>query len=55
MVFACIAITIALSSPVVRRIFRTLVEPRIPWLFASREEDSPSRRDPTGSHRRPEK
>jgi fucose 4-O-acetylase-like acetyltransferase len=52
MVFACIAITIALSSPWVRRIFRPLIEPRVPWIFAE-GDDSPSRRDPTGSRRDP--
>jgi len=51
MVFAAIAITIALSSPLVRRVFRPLVEPKGNWLFADHEEHPPSRRDPTGSHR----
>ena len=51
MVFAAIAITIALSSPLVRRVFRPLVEPKGDWLFAAHEEHPPSRRDPTGSHR----
>jgi fucose 4-O-acetylase-like acetyltransferase len=51
MVFAAIAITIALSSPLVRRIFKPLVEPKGNWLFTRHEEHAPSRRDPTGSHR----
>ncbi len=58
MVFASIAIAIALSSPIVRRIFRPLVEPKPRWLFTrnalegARERPSgPSRRDPTGSRR----
>lgn len=51
MILACIGISIALSSPLVRRIFRPLIEPRPRWLF--REiDDRPSRRDPTGSRRR---
>lgn len=33
MVFAGIAISIALASPVVRRVFRPLIEPRSEWLF----------------------
>jgi len=56
MVFASIAITIALSSPIVRRLFRPLVEPRARWLFirSATERERPtgqSRRDPTGSRR----
>ncbi|MCU1406313.1 MAG: fucose 4-O-acetylase, partial [Glaciihabitans sp.] len=53
MVFACVAISIALSSPLVRRIFRPVIEPRLPWLFSKHPEEAPSRRDPTGSHREP--
>ncbi|MEO6532129.1 MAG: acyltransferase family protein [Pseudolysinimonas sp.] len=33
MVFASIAIAIALSSPIVRRVFRPIIEPRPRWLF----------------------
>jgi fucose 4-O-acetylase-like acetyltransferase len=33
MVLYCLGITIVLSLPVVRRVFRPLVEPRVPWLF----------------------
>lgn len=52
MVLACIAISIALSSPWVRRVFRPLVEPRATWLFRPEiTPKQPSRRDPTGSRR----
>lgn len=52
MLFACIAISIVLASPLVRTIFRPLVEPRPTWIFADRGDDKPrSRRDPTGSRR----
>ncbi len=34
MMLACVAISIALSSPLVRRVFRPLIEPRPKWLFA---------------------
>ena len=67
MVFASIAIAIALSSPLVRKIFRPLIEPKPDWLFAKRdvrptavearpsaERPAPrgeSRVDPTGSRR----
>jgi fucose 4-O-acetylase-like acetyltransferase len=37
MVFASIAIAIALSSPLVRRIFRPLIEPKPDWLFTTRD------------------
>jgi fucose 4-O-acetylase-like acetyltransferase len=51
---AATAIAIFLSSPLVRKVFRPLVEPRPRWLF--REiDDRPvreSRTDPTGSRRR---
>lgn len=33
MVFASIAIAIALSSPLIRRIFRPIIEPKPDWLF----------------------
>jgi fucose 4-O-acetylase-like acetyltransferase len=52
MVLACIAITIALSSPFVRRVFRPVVEPRAAWLFRKDiAGEKPSRRDPTGARR----
>ncbi len=64
MIFASIAIAIALSSPLVRKIFRPLIEPKPDWLFANRDqrprrsgrEPRPaprgeSRIDPTGSRR----
>jgi fucose 4-O-acetylase-like acetyltransferase len=53
MVFACIAISILLTAPVVRRVFRPLIEPKPRWLFAT-SDDKPagaSRRDPVGSRR----
>jgi fucose 4-O-acetylase-like acetyltransferase len=53
MVLACIAITIALSSPFVRTVFRPVVEPRAAWLFRKEvAAEKPSRRDPTGARRR---
>jgi fucose 4-O-acetylase-like acetyltransferase len=52
MVFASIALAIALSSPLIRRIFRPLVEPKPRWLFIRLEEPAgPSRVDPMGSRR----
>ena len=66
MVFACIAISIALSSPLVRRVFRPIIEPKPDWLFADstlhagappeeqkkkKHTRSASRVDPTGSRR----
>ena len=56
MVFASIAIAIALSSPVVRRVFRPLIEPKPRWPFirSATEREQPrgqSRTDPTGSRR----
>jgi fucose 4-O-acetylase-like acetyltransferase len=54
MVFASLAISIALSSPWVRRVFRPLIEPKPNWLFAKADDRVPaaSRRDPTGARRR---
>ncbi|TXK17793.1 acyltransferase family protein [Homoserinibacter sp. GY 40078] len=53
MVFASLAISIVLSSPWVRRVFRPVIEPKPDWLF--RDADSrprtQSRTDPTGSRR----
>ena len=66
MILACIAISIALASPLIRRIFRPLIEPKPKWLFIELPEekrDAPrnatsrperrgeSRTDPTGSRR----
>jgi fucose 4-O-acetylase-like acetyltransferase len=53
MVFACIAIAIALSAPGVRRVFRPIIEPKPRWLFADTPEGPmrSSRTDPTGSRR----
>jgi len=52
MVFASIALAIALSSPLIRRIFRPLVEPKPRWLFIRLEQPAgPSRVDPMGSRR----
>jgi fucose 4-O-acetylase-like acetyltransferase len=56
MVFASIAISVALASPPVRRVFRPLIEPKPDWLFTHRDErkarrSGPSRVDPTGSRR----
>ncbi len=44
-VFASIAIAVALSSPLVRRVFRPLVEPKPTWLLVPDDED---RRMPRG-------
>ncbi|MDO7881461.1 acyltransferase family protein [Salinibacterium soli] len=54
LVFASIAISIALASPLVRRVFRPLVEPKPRWLFRVLDDApaGPSKRDPTGSRRR---
>ncbi|MDQ1569418.1 MAG: hypothetical protein QOF79_92 [Actinomycetota bacterium] len=38
MVLACIAISIALSSPLIRTIFRPLIEPKPLWLFRREEQ-----------------
>ena len=54
MVFACIAISIFLTAPLVKRIFRPLIEPKPRWLFIRTADDQPpqaSRVDPTGSRR----
>jgi fucose 4-O-acetylase-like acetyltransferase len=51
MILCCIAISIALSSPLVQRVFRPLVEPKPKWLFIETDEKPPSRVDPTGSRR----
>jgi len=59
MILACIAISIALSSPLVRRVFRPIIEPKPRWLFAKQtaltgKDGGPvreTRTDPTGSRR----
>lgn len=63
MVLACIAISIALSSPLIRTIFRPLIEPKPRWMFAKEDKTAVdandvggqrgkvSRIDPTGSRR----
>lgn len=53
MIFASVAISLALSSPFVRRIFRPLIEPKPDWLFTTSDTRSSrsSRTDPTGSRR----
>jgi fucose 4-O-acetylase-like acetyltransferase len=51
MILACIAISIALASPLIRRVFRPLIEPKPRWLFVELPDERPSRTDPTGSRR----
>jgi fucose 4-O-acetylase-like acetyltransferase len=52
MVFAAIAISILLTAPVVRRVFRPLIEPKPRWLFIETDQKvGASRVDPTGSRR----
>ena len=54
MVFACIAISILLTAPLVKRIFRPLIEPKPRWLFIKTDDDKPrgaSKVDPVGSRR----
>lgn len=53
MVLAALAISIALASPLVRKIFRPLIEPKPKWLFIDIDDRpaGPSRTDPTGSRR----
>lgn len=56
-VLAGLAISIALASPLVRTVFRPLIEPKPHWLFIEldtgkqRKPAGPSRKDPTGSRR----
>lgn len=54
MVLASAAISIALASPIVRRVFRPIIEPKPKWLFLDGldEPRRESRTDPTGSRRR---
>lgn len=61
MILACVGITIALSSPLVRTVFRPIVEPKPKWLFIDLPDErpkankpskpGPSKTDPTGSRR----
>jgi len=53
MILACIAISIALSGPLVHRLFRPIVEPKPRWLFVKQKEGPmrQTRTDPTGSRR----
>lgn len=53
MVLACIAISIALSSPIVRKVFRPLIEPKPHWFFADGDSGKAgtSKIDPTGARR----
>jgi peptidoglycan/LPS O-acetylase OafA/YrhL len=53
MVFASIAITIFLSAPFIRRVFRPLIEPNPRWLFLHDDKGDfrGSRNDPTGARR----
>jgi fucose 4-O-acetylase-like acetyltransferase len=54
MVFASTAIAIVLSSPLVRRLFRPLVEPKPRWLFREVDElRGESRTDAVGARRPP--
>jgi fucose 4-O-acetylase-like acetyltransferase len=48
MILACIAISIALSAPIVRRVFRVIVEPKPRWLFADLD-DEPARPPAVGA------
>ncbi|MDO9397653.1 MAG: acyltransferase family protein [Herbiconiux sp.] len=41
MILFSVVIALALSSPLVRRVFRPLVEPRARWLFADRSKVTP--------------
>ncbi|MBK4347442.1 acyltransferase family protein [Lacisediminihabitans changchengi] len=52
-ILAAIAISIALASPIIRTVFRPLIEPKPRWLFIELD-DKPgrgSRTDPTGARR----
>jgi len=53
MILCCIAISIALSSRLVRRIFHPIIEPKPRWLFVAEKKGPmrPTRTDPTGSRR----
>jgi fucose 4-O-acetylase-like acetyltransferase len=58
MILACIAIAIALSSPIVRRVFHPIIEPKPRWLFVEQPDTGKkggpmreTRIDPTGARR----
>ncbi|MFC0681079.1 acyltransferase family protein [Lysobacter korlensis] len=51
MILASIAVSIALASPAVRRVFRPLIEPKPSWLFLDSDAGGRSKTDPTGSRR----
>jgi fucose 4-O-acetylase-like acetyltransferase len=52
MIFASTAIAIVLASPVVRRVFRVLVEPKPRWLFQATDDlHGASRTDAVGARR----
>ena len=60
LLLASVAITVALASPLVRRITRPIIEPKPRWLFLERQEEQEATRaqragtsktDPTGSRR----
>ncbi|MCU1514203.1 MAG: fucose 4-O-acetylase, partial [Microbacteriaceae bacterium] len=53
-VLAAIGISIALTAPGIRWLFRPLIEPKPRWLFIrlAKEPVGPSKTDPTGSRRR---
>ena len=51
MVFACIAISIALASPLIRRVFRPLIEPKPRWLF----RETPDPEAPEATRREPQR
>jgi fucose 4-O-acetylase-like acetyltransferase len=52
MIAIAVLISIALSTPIVRRVFHWVIEPKPAWLFIETTDDAKtSRRDPTGSRR----
>lgn len=53
MVFASTAIAIVLASPLVRRVFRPLIEPKPRWLFRVTDDLRESRTDAVGARRDP--
>lgn len=52
-VFACIAISVLLTAPIIKTLFKPIVEPKPEWIFSERAslKDEKPRRDPTGSKR----
>ena len=51
MVLASVAISIMLASPLVRRLFRPLIEPKPDWLFVDGDAGGRSKADPMGSRK----